>query len=124
MLTVLDLIGQQRREFRFDLKYRALTGASRTGLERQLEQGFAYLPSGCELVLDAVAQRTVLENIRRQLKLSRKELVVEWRGRRFLVLTTYDTDHDILAALGAEADWVWARRWELSNALLSTPSCQ
>ena len=44
--------------------------------------------------------------------------------RRFLVLTTYDTDHDILAALGAEADWVWARRWELSNALLSTPSCQ
>ena len=44
--------------------------------------------------------------------------------RRFLVLTTYDTDHDILAALGAEADWVWARRWTLSNALLSTPSCQ
>jgi hypothetical protein len=89
VLTVLDLIGQQRREFRFDLKYRALTGASRTGLERQLVQGFAYLPSGCELVLDAVAQRTVLENIRRQLKLSRKELVVEVRSHGDLDLASW-----------------------------------
>ncbi len=44
MLTVLDLIGQQRREFRFDLKYRALTGTTRTALERQIEEGFGYLP--------------------------------------------------------------------------------
>ena len=56
VLTVLDFIGQQRREFRFDLKYRALTGTTRAALERQIERGFAYLPSGCELVLDAVAR--------------------------------------------------------------------
>ena len=30
----------QRREFRFDLRYRALTGTSRSGLVRQIEQGF------------------------------------------------------------------------------------
>ena len=80
VLTVLDFIGQQSREFRFDLKYRALTGTSRSGLERQLERGFAFLPSGCELVLDAVAREVVLENVRRQLKLNRKELVQEVRS--------------------------------------------
>ncbi len=92
VLTVLDLIGQQRPEFRFDLRYRALTGTSRSGLERQLEQGFAYLPSGCELVLDAVAQRTVLDNIRRQLRLSRKELVGEVRSHGDLDLATWLTE--------------------------------
>lgn len=79
VLTVLDFIGQQRREFRFDLKYRALTGVSRTALVRQLENGFAYLPSGCELVLDEVAQRTVLDNVRQQLNLTRRDLVAEVR---------------------------------------------
>lgn len=78
VLTVLDFIGQQRQEFRFDLKYRALTGASRSGLARQLESG-AFLPSGCELVLDRVARDVVLDNVRRQLTLSRKELVTEVR---------------------------------------------
>ena len=80
VLTVLDLIGQQRREFRFDKKYRALTGATRAGLQRQLEQGFAYLPSGCEIVLDRVAQQTVLDNVRSQLRLSRRALVDEVRS--------------------------------------------
>ena len=65
VLTVLDFIGQQQRQFRFDLKYRALTGTSRRGLERQLEQGFTFLPSGCELVLDAVAREVVLANVKR-----------------------------------------------------------
>ena len=112
VLTVLDLIGQQRREFRFDLKYRALTGSSRTGLERQLEQGFAYLPSGCELVLDAVAQRTVLDNIRRQLKLSRKELVVEVRSHGDLDLATWlhDSGRELADVLRGGGSWTALRR--------------
>ncbi|MGH3517467.1 MAG: helicase-related protein [Haloechinothrix sp.] len=51
VLTVLDFIGQHRREFRFDVRYRALTGASRRGLESQIEQGFPFLPSGSQVVL-------------------------------------------------------------------------
>ena len=78
VLTVLDFIGQQHQDFRFDLKYRALTGTTRSGLARQLESG-AFLPSGCELVLDRVAREVVLDNVRRQLTLSRKELVAEVR---------------------------------------------
>ncbi len=89
VLTVLDFIGQQSREFRFDLKYRALTGASRSGLERQLESGFGLLPSGCELVLDAVARDVVLDNVRRQLRLSRKELLHEVRSHGDLSLADW-----------------------------------
>ncbi|MFP5487821.1 MAG: DEAD/DEAH box helicase family protein, partial [Acidimicrobiia bacterium] len=34
LCTVLDFVGLHRREFRFDLRYRALLGGSRSGLER------------------------------------------------------------------------------------------
>lgn len=46
MLTALDCIGQQRREFRFDLRYRTLTGCGRKELERAVEDEFPYLPAG------------------------------------------------------------------------------
>lgn len=44
-------------------RYRALTGASRRGLQRQIEQGFPFLPSGSQVVLDRVAQRLVLDDV-------------------------------------------------------------
>lgn len=81
VLTVLDLIGQQRREFRFDRPLRALTGSRGRRLERQVEQGFPFLPSGCEIVLDPVAQRTVLESVRRCLDVRQSELVAELRAQ-------------------------------------------
>ena len=33
-------IGQAHRQFRFDLRYRAVTGATRTEVEKQIQQGF------------------------------------------------------------------------------------
>ena len=80
VLTALDFIGQHRREFRFDLRYRPLTRTTRRGLERQIEDGFPFLPSGSQLVLDRVAQQVVLDNVRRQLQMSRKELVADVRS--------------------------------------------
>ena len=55
VLTVLDFIGQQRREFRFDL--RTALSPARPGAvsSEQVERGFPFLPSGCQLVLDRVA---------------------------------------------------------------------
>ncbi|WP_419095526.1 DUF3427 domain-containing protein [Pseudarthrobacter naphthalenicus] len=75
VLTVMDFIGQQRREFRFDLRYRALTGYGRKELENAVKDEFPYLPSGCQIVLDRVAQDVVLKSIRAQLLFTRKELV-------------------------------------------------
>jgi len=111
VLTVLDFIGQQRREFRFDLKYRALTGTTRTGLERQLERGFAFLPSGSELVLDTVAREVVLANVRRQLTLNRKELVREVRSHGDLDLAPWleQSGHEIADVLKT-GSWTALRR--------------
>lgn len=63
---VLDFIGQHRAEFRFDEIYEALTGVPKAKLESALSQGFPFLPSGCVLELDAVAQKTVLASLKRQ----------------------------------------------------------
>lgn len=62
--TVLDFVGHHRKEFRFDRRFRALLGGSRKDLERQISDGFPFLPAGCHLELDAVAANIVLGNIR------------------------------------------------------------
>ncbi|MFG1995708.1 DUF3427 domain-containing protein [Actinoplanes sp. NPDC048988] len=62
--TVLDFVGQHRREFRFDRRYRALLGGTRLDLEHAIEEGFPFLPPGCHMELDKVAQDIVLRNVR------------------------------------------------------------
>jgi superfamily II DNA or RNA helicase/HKD family nuclease len=90
VLTVLDFIGQQRKEFRFDVRYHALTGASRSAIERSVEAGsFAYLPSGCEIVLDRVAEDVVLTNLRGQVLGTRRRAVDEIRSLGDLSLSRY-----------------------------------
>ncbi len=64
---VLDFIGQHRDEFRFDGLFAAMTGLSRASLRKAVEDGFPYLPSGCVLQLDAVAQSRVLASLRQTL---------------------------------------------------------
>ncbi|WP_217914016.1 DUF3427 domain-containing protein [Miltoncostaea marina] len=80
-LTVLDFIGQQHRRFRFDRRIRAiLGGGSRADIQRSVEEGFPYLPSGCHMQLDRVAQDIVLENIRRAVGGRWAELIDDLRG--------------------------------------------
>jgi len=64
LCTVLDFVGNHRREFRFDRKFRALLGSSRTELERDIKRGFPFLPSGCHMELDAVSSEVVLRSLR------------------------------------------------------------
>lgn len=63
-LTVLDFIGHAHKNFRYDVRYRALTGASRRELSESLEEGFPHLPAGCSVELDRVATEHVLDNIK------------------------------------------------------------
>ncbi len=80
VLTVLDFVGHHRKEFRFDIKLRALTGQTRKGLEREIERGFAFLPSGCQIVMDKQAQTIVLENLRSQIANRWRQMVAELRS--------------------------------------------
>jgi superfamily II DNA or RNA helicase/HKD family nuclease len=120
VLTVLDFIGQHRREFRFDVRYRALTGTSRRGLERQIEQGFPFLPPGSQLVLDPVAQRVVLENVRTQLRLPRQQLVADVRNHGDLSLATYleESGRERVDIYKNNGSWTALRR----DAGLPTPA--
>ncbi|WP_066636988.1 DUF3427 domain-containing protein [Serinicoccus hydrothermalis] len=80
VLTVLDFVGNQRTEFRFDAKLAALTGRPRRRLTRDLEDGFPYLPSGCQIVLDRRAQETVLRSLKTQLSARWAHLVNQLRA--------------------------------------------
>ncbi len=88
-LTVLDFIGQANRRFRFDLRYRALTGSTRTALERDIEAGFPHLPAGCSMQLDRVASGIVLENVRQALGSRLRNLVDELRSLGDVPLKTF-----------------------------------
>lgn len=50
--TILDFVANDRKEFRFDLRLRALTGIPRRDLVEAAEEGFPYLPTGSHLSLD------------------------------------------------------------------------
>ena len=106
------MIGQHRREFRFDVRYRALTGSGRKALESQIEQGFPFLPSGSQLVLDRVAQRIVLDNVRRQLQLTRKELVSDVRSHGDLPLHRYleEAGRELADVYKNKGSWTTLRR--------------
>jgi superfamily II DNA or RNA helicase/HKD family nuclease len=79
VLTVLDFVGLQNETFRFDLKYRALTGLSRNRLEKSIRDKFPFLPPGSQIVFDEVAEDIVLHNVKQQLRLATKDLVVDVR---------------------------------------------
>jgi superfamily II DNA or RNA helicase len=74
-LTVLDFVGAQRREFRFASRFRALSTKPAGRLDREIEQGFPHLPSGCVIQLERVAQQRVLENVRQSIRLLRPKIV-------------------------------------------------
>ena len=80
VLTVLDFVGHHRKEFRFDHRLRALTGQTRRGLERDIERGFPFLPSGCQIIMDRQSQQIVLENIRSQVGNRWPQIVAELRS--------------------------------------------
>ncbi len=63
-LTVIDLIGQHRAEFRFEERLRAIVDPRRGPVADQVERGFPFLPAGCAVELDRKSREIVLENIK------------------------------------------------------------
>ncbi|QOR48778.1 DUF3427 domain-containing protein [Trueperella pecoris] len=111
VLTVLDFVGHQNADFRFDIKLRALTGLGRHKLRKAVEAGFPFLPAGCHIELDRVTQDEVLKNLARKVKLSASQLIrdiADHGGASPYTLRSYlhDADRalaDIYGAGGATA---------------------
>jgi len=68
-LTVIDLIGQQHRSFRFDERFAAILDVRRGPVRKQVDDGFPFLPSGCHIELDRVSREIVLDNLKAVAKL-------------------------------------------------------
>lgn len=78
--TVLDFVGHHRKEFRLDRRFRALLGGGRKDVERQISEGFPFLPAGCHMELDSVASKIVLDNIRAAIPSTFPQKVAELRA--------------------------------------------
>jgi superfamily II DNA or RNA helicase/HKD family nuclease len=74
-LTVLDFIAPQHRRFRFVDRFRALTSDPSRRIDRQVKEGFPWLPSGCLIRLEPTAQEVVLQNIRETLGMHRPQVI-------------------------------------------------
>lgn len=120
VVTVLDFVGHQTKAFRFDLRFRRMLGRTRREIERDVEDDFPYLPSGCQIRLDPVAKDIVLDNIRTALPARWPERVRELRELGDVSLATY------LHETGLERDDVYQRghsftEMRRSAGILQTP---
>lgn len=110
-LTVLDFIGNANRNFRFDLRYRAITGATRAEVASQVENGFPLLPAGCSIQLDRVARGIVLENLKQAVGSRFVTLVRELQsiGRRVSLLEFIREAAIDLEDVYRSRGWSWTR---------------
>lgn len=108
-LTVLDFIGNANRNFRFDLRYRALTGSTRAELRNAITEQFPTLPAGCSIQLDRRSREVVLENLKQSIGSRFTTLVSELKSLgpattlpQFLNESAID-----LGDLYRSRDWSW-----------------
>ncbi|OFW78408.1 MAG: NgoFVII family restriction endonuclease, partial [Alicyclobacillus sp. RIFOXYA1_FULL_53_8] len=73
-LTVLDFIGQARKEYNFQEKFQALIGKTRHSVEHYVEHGFFNLPRGSFIQLEKQAQDYILKNLK-QASINRSNLI-------------------------------------------------
>jgi hypothetical protein len=78
-LTVLDFVGQQNRKFRWDLRYRAITGQTRMELQRAISDEFPQLPAGCNIRLDKATQKHILDGIKNGIPTNKRAMIDEIR---------------------------------------------
>ncbi|MBY0503402.1 MAG: DUF3427 domain-containing protein [Bryobacteraceae bacterium] len=79
---VLDFIGNQRREFRYDLRFQSLFGGTRQQVIEQIDNGVTRLPGNCYFRLDKESRKVVLQNLRERLTRNRERIVSEIRSLR------------------------------------------
>ena len=92
-LTVLDFVGRHRAEYRFAEHLEALLYPSPRSLATQIKTGSYFLPKGCNIHLERVAQEHVLKNIsdavQNKKRLTEKIRTFEARSGKTLTLPAF-----------------------------------
>lgn len=109
VLTALDFVGHHRKEFRFDQRFRAITGATRAQLAHEIREGFPFLPTGTQLVLDRLSEELVLRNIREGVSDRWASIVSELRAHPTEDLEVFLRDSGVELADVVRGDRSWSR---------------
>ncbi|MFC8502484.1 DUF3427 domain-containing protein [Pedococcus sp. NPDC057267] len=109
VLTALDFVGHHRKEFRFDQRFRAMTGSTRAALVRDIEHGFPFLPPGTQIVLDRQSHELVLENVRSQVAKRWASIASELRAHPTDDLGTFLSESGVELPDVVRGDRSWAR---------------
>lgn len=115
LCTVLDFVGQHRREFRFDRRLSGLLPGGRKQIEEQVKLGFPFLPAGCQMQLEPVARERILQSIRQSVPSRRAE-----RARELATLAAQRPDitlGEYLRETGLELEELYAQRDDSWSAL-------
>lgn len=78
-LTVFDFVAQLNAKYDFTSRFRSLVTKPHISVIDQLKYGFTFLPRGCSIHLEEMAQKVVLENIKAAIY-NKNRLVRELRG--------------------------------------------
>ncbi|WP_313567374.1 DUF3427 domain-containing protein [Acetoanaerobium noterae] len=63
VLTVLDFIGQGRKEYNYQVKFQSMIGRLHHSIDKEINQDFPTLPKTCFIQLEKVARDIILDNI-------------------------------------------------------------
>jgi superfamily II DNA or RNA helicase/HKD family nuclease len=108
-LTVLDFVGQYRKEFRFSARLGAMLADPSASVESQVEHGFTALPPGCSITLERIAREQVLANIRAQTRSQRERLIESVKRLRERLERT-PTQRDYLEATRLDPRVFYAKK--------------
>ncbi len=113
-LTVINLIGQHRREFRFEDRLRAILDTRRGPVVDQVRADFRFLPAGCTVDLDRQSREIVLDNLRAAVRRSRwQTLVADLRAEpdgTSLIEFLDRRDHRLEDIYRGDRSWTLLRR--------------
>lgn len=65
-LTVLDFVAQSHKKYNFSRRFQALVGNTDVSMGREIKNYFPHAPKGCFIQLEKIAEKHVLDNIRKQ----------------------------------------------------------
>jgi superfamily II DNA or RNA helicase len=83
-VIVLDFIGKERKEFRYDLRFKSILPGKRHDLNREIADGFPHLPAGCSIHFERTAHRRILDSIRKtflNIDIRINEAFSDWQGQ-------------------------------------------
>lgn len=124
--TVLDFVGLHNEEFNLAARYRAMTGKARKQLEREIDEGFPFLPSGTRINLDRVTQEQALRSARANAALnirSMTSLVADVNASvAGLTLGAFLEEADLELADVYRSGWSWTSIRRRASLLPATES--